>query len=185
MTDLTQHLADSSKFLSELWQTVLDMGNLDEFLTSELSRASLNVSGNVDRCLSRIDAIEADLDRLKKNKDLYQAAYKRLDDALFMMRSKIKDIVAQSGMPFEGDLGTMSVQRSGASLDLIPETRKYTYSNCLNTEDIEYYSIPQKYLNHITVMTLNTDAVKKDLEKGEVLSWAKLHHGTHLVVRRK
>lgn len=94
-------------------------------------------------------------------------------------------VETHAGVTFKGKLGKLASQTNGqARLIIDLQLASKTFSNLINTESPEFFEIPANHLKAVTVMQLDTDAIRADLAAGKELSFARTEKGTHLRVRR-
>lgn len=147
---------DAAHSLSRLCDRIDDSDFCDESLELEFQTAQLSLAESIDR-----------------RKFIYREA-----------ESKTKLVMTQEpSQPYEDTLGNKLkvVKNSQTQLVLAVDLRdKKSVSNIIDDASLELLGIDDKYVKIVTYQTLDTERVKRDLEKGEKLEWASLFRGDHV-----
>lgn len=97
--------------------------------------------------------------------------------------STLVEMEAHQDLPWRDSCGKRLwiSKNAEASLKLTFDIKeKRTFTNLVHGDTVRNFDIPEKYLTRVTITTLNTDAVKADLEAGAKLIWATAERGRHV-----
>lgn len=180
-------LALAAQNLATLMEVIDNNGDLEAAIIRLFSDARLDVASAVDRRICFFDIGERNAEALRDISRKYAQAAKQLEDALEAVKRKTLEIMkGLPEMPYKGDLGRLSVQKnSSASCNILIETKKVSFANALDLDDIEDLKINPGYYEERTYYVLILEKIKAALEAGHDIPWAELKRGEHLRVYRK
>lgn len=175
---------DAAVILAEICDKMDNSDEVDEEILSKFDTATTCLEESIDRRKFVIREAESKIELAR--------AYKRNIDETIKRLQKVQERIIEStkvmvglnpNIPFKDTLGNKLTVRknSQAHLVLALDLREgKSVSNILDEASISLLDIDEKYIKQVSYTTLNTEAVKKDLSNGIEISWASLHHGTHL-----
>lgn len=163
----------------------IDEGQLNDTITKMFNETRLDLASAIDRRICFFDFAAGQLETLKKLSTEYAAAAKRIEYVIKKVSEGTIQIMdaGPEEFSYQGNLGRVQAQNNAFALKLLIETKSKSFSHLIR--DDEATDIPMKYVKDITFRQIDTKAVKEDLEKGELLSWATLEKGRHLRIYRK
>ncbi len=125
---------------------------------------------SVDRRISYIKYAESQIASAKESANQWVRRQRHFESMLEKIKQNTVEVIkANPGVPYNGSLGALKVQKNPAPSLIIEEG------------DLEKF--PSQYLR--TIQTLNRDAVKIDLMSGIEVDGAKLQWGEHLRIGLK
>ena len=165
----------------------IDEGNLDEAMVKLFTDQRLDLASAVDRRICFFDLCQKHIDSLKEIAKQYELTAKRLELGLEKIKDDTLEIMKTNpDVPYKGELGRLQVQdNASAAVEVFLDTTKKSFINIVDPADIEKAQIPDKFLATHKYYTLVIAEVKKALESGEEIPWAKLRKGQHLRIYRK
>lgn len=146
--------------------------------------AKLNLAEAVDRRIAWIAFVEGQIIAARAARDAWDAQKKRLEALLSAMRQRTAATIsehtaADAKITFRGRLGELSVRTNGGVLPM-----EVTLPPELTAETLEQFGIDERFYKMRVTYELDSAAVRKALEGGETLPWAKLgERGSHLRIR--
>lgn len=162
----------------------IDEGQLNDTITKMFNETRLDLASAIDRRICFFDFAAGQLETLKKLSTEYAAAAKRIEYVIKKVSEGTIQIMdaGPEEFSYQGNLGRVQAQNNAFALKLLIETKSKSFSHMLDERDTV---VPIKYQKQVMFSQLDTKAVKEDLEKGELLSWATLEKGRHLRIYRK
>lgn len=176
---------------------------IDAGVVSEMEKDALlfgagnDLSASVDRRMYLIDVLSGgDLSVDKDTKGLIGSANEKIKmwqarkETLVNTLERIKSTTLSALQASEfkvahgSELGfKIAVNPPSLKLTMTPDKKSFT--NIVCDADIDFYTIPKKYLTLNSFFTLNTQTIKNDLDAGSTLPWATLERGERIKVTPK
>lgn len=175
---------DAARSLSRLCDRIDEADFCDESLEAEFQTAKLSLAESIDRRKFIFREAESKVELATQWKRDLDETIKRLKRVQERIESYTKLIMTQEpDQPYEDTFGNKLkiVKNSQSQLVLAVDLRdKKSVSNIIDDASLELLGIDDKYVKIVTYQTLDTERVKRDLEKGEKLEWASLFRGEHV-----
>lgn len=172
---------NATRHLIELMERIDNADDLTTELINEFSSAKIDVSEAIDRRRYVMNECETRIDAAKKMVVEIKDHIKRLEKVQDKIKySTMCAMQLNPDMTYQDSLGRkIQIKSSQPKLEIDLDTKTTSVSNCLNTslmarDDIVEYVEPRTYY------VLNTEKVKKDLQEGKQISWAKLTQSEYL-----
>lgn len=180
-------LAEAAQTLSLLCEKVDEGGALDEGILSIFGQTKDALIASIARPIHFRVTLKDAIKSAKENKALWDKRLEILELCIKEFDREIMLIMKENpNLPYASDAGAFKIIRNGGkqAINLTFQAIPKSISNVIGGEDIETHKIPSRYINIASYYTLNSEAVRDDLEKGKELAWAKLlPRGERLEVR--
>lgn len=185
-------LAQAQTDFARICQAIDEAEDLDDVLIQTFQERQLARVDAVDRRVLVDGHFKREIAGTRETIKYLRGYLKALEENHEKFKERTKDLIevmkADPDMPPlpKGELGSLTIAKSGTSVDLEVKPSSFSCSNTLSPEQVKMYEIPEKFLRRREVIELDTKAVKAGLEAGEEYPWARLKdNGTHLRVNRK
>lgn len=165
----------------------IDEGELNEALQSLFTDTRLDLVDAIDRRIYFLELAKDRVKTLKRLRDEFSEAAKRVEYAVERVKEGTKQIMeTYPDLPYKGDLGRLRIQKNSAAKISLPEikTTEASVRNVIDVYDIRKHEIGEEYYEVHSYYTLLIDEIKKAIEAGEEIPWAKLDRGSHLRISR-
>ena len=166
----------AAKNFATIMSQVDEAENLDEALIQAFADARLDVQTGVDYRQALSAHLKATMEgarAYRKQVDEYIQRLKRFEVKL--KEDALKAVEALPGVELRGSSGKKLHTSSTTSLKLSFDIRESrTFTNVIDPDTASFLNIPEKYINRVSCLTLDTEAVKSDLKLGIKLDWARL-----------
>ena len=159
---------------------------LPQDLIDEFNSSSQALAAGVDRRIAVNAQFESTIEALKNREAWAIAVRKRLEKEHESFVQRTREIVEQNpDVVFKsGNFGTvLKIQKNGGrqAIKYHVTTCNKSVSNVIDDTTIEMFGIDDRYLEYVSCIKLNTDAIFRDLIIGKQLGWAEfLPQGTRL-----
>lgn len=179
-------LAYAAGVLADLLEILEDeKGNIDERIDAEFRElATLSLETAVARRISLIASINSTIEATKAKAEAYRRRGQQLAAILERVKKlALETVEAHPELEFKSDIGRLTAQKSPPALELDIEYDDRRINYVVTADEELKHKIPQKYLTLISVMALDTEALKRDLTQGAEFTWARLKQNRHLRIR--
>lgn len=180
LVPLQQAAAD----LARIYARLDECENIDEALGEAFTEALVEkgkiVSAAVDRNYYRISSLQRGMWQAHNEREKWTSREKTLKATIAVAESRVMDAIK----PYPDlDFTEFRIQKNGgvAPMNLKFTTDERTVRNVITGGQVETYAIPQKYIKVNNFLSLDTVAIRKDLEDGVAVGFAKFDEkGEHL-----
>lgn len=176
-------LSEIQEQLALLMATIDDMEEIDDDTIDQFMSLNKERTEKIDAWIAVRDRLTSFLQEKKAQKDRAVKACTHAENALKTFNNRLKYHMEndQTGKPFTGTTGTIALQNSPKKLAHSISVQPVSLNSIVNDEfDAD---LCQDYLTEQTYMVLDTARLKKDLQAGVEIPWAKLEQGKHVRVR--
>lgn len=164
--------------LAAVCQQIDESADITDVLIKTLGELKQGLVTAVDRNILFEKSLKAQIATAKEMKDSWTHRQKVLESVKESHSGYMLAAIASSGgLPFKGTQGEIRAQASPPSMDLTIKTDRRSFET-ITAQDAE--QIPLKYVTETTLLSLNKDAIREDLQNGVELSFAKLTRGRHI-----
>ncbi len=173
----------AAQVLSNLCDLIDNADDMKEGLIQAFQAAGLDLAESIERRKAVMWAIEGQLTSARGARSEIDAYVQRLKAIKESLKEEAREAMeAHPDLPWRDSMGRkLSLCKSQPALSYPFDLKdKRTFTNLVDTETIRMFSIPTKYLVANMVTTLNTKAIKEDLEAGVDIMWAELQHNKHV-----
>jgi len=181
-------LGEAARLVARVCEHIDD--NYDEKLPQDLIDAfessTQELAAGVDRRIAVNAQFESTIEALKNRESWAIAVRKRLEKEHESFVQRTREIVEQNpDVVFKsGNFGTvLKIQKNGGrqAIKYHLVTGNRSVSKVIDDQTIEMFDIDDKYLEYVSCIKINTDAVFADLSAGKQIGWAEfLPQGTRL-----
>ncbi len=174
----------AARLLSDLCDQVDNSPEMTHTMIQAIQSAGVALAEAIDRRKALMWAIDGSLKAARGARAEIDSYVQRLKGIQELLKETTKQAMeADPNLPWKDSVGrklTLSAN-SQPSLKLDFDMKdKRTFTNLVHDETVAMFDIPPRFLNRITVTTLNSDALKAALAAGQKISWAELEHGRHV-----
>lgn len=176
-------LSEIQEKLALLMATIDDMDEIDDATIDEFMSLNKERTEKIDAWIAVRDRLTSYLQEKKAQKERAVKAYEHAGNALKTFNNRLKYHMEndKTSKLFVGTTGTVTLQNSPKKLDHSISVQPVSLNSIVNDEfDAD---LCQDYLTEQTYMVLDTAKLKKDLQSGVEVPWAKLEQGKHVRVR--
>jgi hypothetical protein len=172
-------LHQTARKLAQLCDVIDDAETVDSYLVSEFKNLEQGVALAVDNRRQWAAAAKGFIEMAKERKREAESQIKSFENVLKRIKSiTLHTLESNPELTFRDSLGKKLSIGKSKKLKLTCNTRTRNFSNVL--DPLESSMVPGKYLQEVTLLTLNTAAVKADLEAGNKLDFAFLEENKHV-----
>lgn len=177
-------LGTTAQLLADLCARVDADEDLTPVFLQLFSDAEISQKRGIDDAKAFATDLKALIAGSKAARDGWAERAKKLDAALEKLKEEAKNALeAHPDLPWQDSFGRqLTLAKNSASAlkysFVIKDSR--TFTNIVDLQTVQFFDIPARYLNHVTFTTLDSAAIKADLEAGVELSWVKIERGHHV-----
>lgn len=161
--------------LEEVCQEIDNSVEIGQALTTRFNDLRTNVSSGVDRCIWFRKAIASALNTYKETADVWKARVKSLERIDESFDNYLIACIQGSTSPLRGSEGDLVTQKNPQKVVYNWPFLSKSYDRILDPK--LDYNIPMEYLEEVMFLRVNGDAVRKALDEGKELGFAKLEQG--------
>lgn len=165
--------------LSAVCQAVDELDDIPAVLLSIVGELKAELSSSVDRQILFRKMVDSQIDNAKQMKDAWSHRQKVLENVKASHDGYMLSSIVGSTIPFRGQQGEIKAQQNPVSMVLEIKTDRRSIES-VTSEDLERLKVPIRYVQENTFLSLNKDAIKKDLQDGVELGWARLVRNKHI-----
>lgn len=174
----------ASKF-SALMAAIDEGMPITDAVQREFAEGRLDVIEAIDRRKAAMHYLKHMTEAARAAREEMDARVQQLKAAQEALKANTKAIMEKfPDDMYQDSVGRkLSIANNGgkAALKLGFEIRESkSVSNVIDLEVVEFLGIDKKYIKPVSFLTLDTDALRADLEVGANLDWASLERGTHV-----
>lgn len=188
MTGLTSSnnrvpLAEAAESFAAICNAI-DDGDLNETLVALFNETRLTLGAAVDRRICCLQLCSASLSAAKEARDSWRERVKQLEFVEERIKAMTLEAIQLTGMKeIKGDVGRLCMQQNPEALKLDFELFEMPVRNVIEPDMADRLGIPDKYLKKFAALTLDTKALKEDIQNGVEFGWATLSRGAHVRIR--
>lgn len=208
----TVPLAYAAAALADLCLAIDEGGDINEAVERSFKDAKLDLADAVAERITFLEHCEGAAERARKTAALWTKRARQLEEVHERVEQKTVDVMLrQPDLPYSSPVGRFAIQNAGgkAALEMIMKGGKLTISEILPNDLVESFKIAPQFTKLVLVysgcttkeedicqacgnftgkpeletLALNTDEIRKYLEEGNSLSWARLSRKQVLKVR--
>jgi hypothetical protein len=179
-----RRLSFSSELLSILDKAIQeDAIDLTPVVVEHFKSLQWDTAKGVDEAIQAFQDLEATIEKLRGLRayydDLVQKAKACLDRAKYTVKEMIK---SKPDLVLRGGLGELKVLKNGGipSLKMQLEDEHKSFTHIVTAEQIFTANIDPEYVDEIKFFRINTERLRRDIESGKDIAWAKLERGDNL-----
>lgn len=177
LNDLMTHLEAMQDFIDQAPEITKEM------IESHLSAVGA-VNDKVDRLIGFIERMQIESAAAYAKAEMYKRRGDVLENSMQNAKEYAKAMVLLNpDLEYRGTKGKLTVQRVADKLVYNIEKQRYSSTNVIAEHDILSGAVDPKYVTPKTVMVIDNDKVKKDIEAGVAVPFAKLEENKSLRIR--
>lgn len=159
---------------------------LNDALAETFAESRLDLAASIDRRIMFMDLAQDRIQTLKRLKMEFSEAAKRMETALERVKDNtLATMEMYPDLPYRGELGKLKAQNNSSPRTVVELfTQNYQVSNVVDANDIHKHKIDERFFETKSYYCLVIDEIKKALESGEKIEWARLERGKHVRVYR-
>lgn len=165
----------------------IDESELNDSLSKIFHEGRLDLSAAVDRRICFFDLAEERIATLKRLRDEFSQAAKRMEFALERVKEGTISIMeSYEDFSYRGELGKLRLQKNPSARLEFQGTKvsTHTISNVIDALDIQKHAIDGEYFETRRYFVLLNDKIREAIESGKEIPWAKLQRGKHIRIQR-
>lgn len=188
MSDLVKQekipLALGAHMAAQIMEMMDNEETIDNILLSLFDVSMANVSDAVDRRIAFLQIKDATTAYLKSMYTRFKERASMLEDLTARLKEDTKHIIESNpGVPLKGKTGAFRLHKNPSKVSYVFERKDITIHNAVPIETLEFFSVPSRYTKEFHIFALDTNAIKKDLDDGVQMDWAKPEQGSHVRIK--
>lgn len=165
----------------------IDNEEINDALSKMFAESRLDLADACDRRIYFLELAEDRVKTLKRMRDEFSVAAKRMEYAVARVKEGTLNIMeSYKDLPYKGELGRLKAQNNPVAKVSLPEikTTEVSVRNIVDAADIAKHRIDEAYYEARTYYTLLLDKIREAIEGGAEIPWATIEKGKHLRIYR-